>query len=463
MCGLALCFGANHEEKVMFMIQQMQHRGIRSNMISKDNISLGHVRLPIQGLSTKFDQPYKNNLCFVGEIFNYKLFDKNFQSDVELVHQVLENNLSQDYRIFSMFDGLWAIAYIKENSTFIYTDHLAKKPLYALLDQENGSIIAICSEILPLVLISEKLEWNNYNLSQTAKWGYSTQNNTPYLNITKILPNRKLVINNKTGEIVSTTSFIPFPAKPRYNLRASLEIAVKNRLVSDVPVSLLMSGGLDSTIIYYLVKKYTSNITVFHIDNNEEEYLNYIDFSGVTVKKISLEEEDITNKTLTPALISNQTPIDLGSMLPQYLLGQAIEEEDFHVAISGDGADELFGGYRRIEQYDSQYSDVFDELVHYHLPRLDRQMMAHTVEIRCPFLSPNVMNNALQIPYEFRIHKKILKDTFRNLIPKEIIERKKEPLKIKQIHQNKENWQLFLIDLFKKMMREIYEYQRYIG
>jgi len=75
---------------------------------------------------------------------------------------------------------------------------------------------------------------------------------------------------------------------------------------------------------------------------------------------------------------------------PQYHLFEAIKGgTNTRIVISGDGADELFGGYRRINEYDSQKSDVFHELTYYHLPRLDKLSMAHTLELRNPFFSAN--------------------------------------------------------------------------
>jgi len=443
------------------MLQQISHRGFRSRLIPDRHFSIGHVRLPIQGLSEKFDQPFRGRTLFVGEIFNWRLFGSEYDSDIEMVSDLMENRLREPPQsVFDQMDGSWSIVHVDKGRrsgqyAYVYTDHLAKKPLYVL--KEPGTL-AICSEILPLLLISEQLEWDHHNLSATAKWGYHPANTTPFKNISKLPPNSRSVINLEYGWLEKTQTYLNWPGKPEQDLRSAIKLAVQNRLVSDIPISMLMSGGLDSTIIYYLMRKelyLPAEFTVFHIDNNEEEYLNYIDFRGVTVKKLYLQPD-----ILNPVLFSNQTPMDLGSMIPQFLLSKAIQKRGYNVAISGDGADELFGGYRRIAQYDSQYTDIFDELVYYHLPRLDRQMMAHTVEIRCPFLAPDVINNALNTPYELRMHKKILKDLFADLVPKPIIDRKKEPLKIKAIHRDKMEWRLSLITKFKKLMEGFYEHQR---
>jgi asparagine synthase (glutamine-hydrolysing) len=221
--------------------------------------------------------------------------------------------------------------------------------------------------------------------------------------------------------------------------------SIQNRLVSDIPISLLLSGGIDSTIVFEIMKKFTKDFTVFHVENDEAEYLNHLDFKGIKLKQITLEETNINE-----AMYWNETPVDLGSVIPQLALSKAIKKQGINVAISGDGADEIFGGYKRSFDYDSQQSDIFEELIYYHLPRLDKLMMASTVELRSPFLSKSVIEYGLSIPYEWRIDKNGLKHMFKNVVPKYIIERKKEPLRIKGMRENKIKWRQLCIDTFRE-------------
>jgi asparagine synthase (glutamine-hydrolysing) len=145
----------------------------------------------------------------------------------------------------------------------------------------------------------------------------------------------------------------------------------------------------------------------------------------------------------------NESPIDLGSVIPQYYLFDAIRQNsDFRVVISGDGSDELFGGYRRIKEYDSQSSDIFDELSYYHLPRLDRMSMSHTIELRNPFLHHDIIRFALTLPLEWRTDKKILKDTFAPILPPEIVNRQKEALKNPEIKKNSLEYRYKIVDDF---------------
>jgi asparagine synthase (glutamine-hydrolysing) len=125
-----------------------------------------------------------------------------------------------------------------------------------------------------------------------------------------------------------------------------------------------------------------------------------------------------------------------------------LKEHGFNVVLTGDGADELFGGYRRIVQYDSQYSDIFGELVNYHLPRLDKTMMASTVELRSPFLAYFVIERALQLPYSKRLNKSELKLAFKDLVPEHILNRPKEPLKTIAVQEGGVEYRKQVIDRF---------------
>jgi asparagine synthetase B (glutamine-hydrolysing) len=139
---------------------------------------------------------------------------------------------------------------------------------------------------------------------------------------------------------------------------------------------------------------------------------------------------------MADAVEAMQSPSDAGSLLPQYALGAAVKEKGYHVTLSGDGADELFGGYRRAKEYDSQSSDVFVELPYWHLPRLDRVMMKHTVEHRTPFLAPEIVKYALGLSWSRRTEKEELKRIARGIVPQGVIDQPKKPLKSAGFNQN---------------------------
>jgi asparagine synthetase B (glutamine-hydrolysing) len=302
--------------------------------------------------------------------------------------------------------------------------------------------------------------------SGVIKFGYLPTDQTPFLGIKKLEPNRFYQWS------------LDFPAKmevsdPYYNfhffdaglesyddrcewLFEKMEKSVENRLLSkNYPTSLLLSGGLDSSIIAGLLLKLGADVNFYSISNGEdEEYVKACEYYwDVTSKRldysIDLDTEEGKRSLIEIYRKWNESPVDMGSVVPQYHLFDAIKKgSNTRIVISGDGADELFGGYRRINEYDSQQSDIFHELRYYHLPRLDKLSMAHTLELRSPFLNHDIVRFAINLPFNERKNKKILKDTFKGLVPDSVIERSKLALKNQKIVEDQIAYRKEVIKLF---------------
>jgi len=201
-------------------------------------------------------------------------------------------------------------------------------------------------------------------------------------------------------------------------------------------------------------------VDFYSISNGEdEEYVkaceNYWNVKSKRLEySVDIQSESGQKQLLEIYKKWNESPVDLGSVIPQYHLFDAIKNgSNTRIVISGDGADELFGGYRRINEYDSQQSDIFHELTSYHLPRLDKLSMAHTLELRSPFLNHDIVRFALHLPFEERKNKKILKDTFKGLVPDSVIERKKLALKNPMIVEDQISYRKSVVELFLSSLR----------
>jgi asparagine synthase (glutamine-hydrolysing) len=158
------------------------------------------------------------------------------------------------------------------------------------------------------------------------------------------------------------------------------------------------------------------------MDNGELQYTKLI---YPEVKQI---DEKFTDLDLDSFVRSYEHPIDYGSMIPNYLLFKSCSNS---VVLTGDGSDELFGGYKRALESDTQKFDLFMEIPFYHNIRIDRASMHFTKEARSPFLSHSVVKYALLLKREQRTSKKILSDIYRGLIPDICFENKKQPLRYK--------------------------------
>jgi asparagine synthase (glutamine-hydrolysing) len=431
MCGLIAILNrqaggwdtSSAEKAINRGLQFMTRRGLpgRSGLFHHKRASIGHVRLPIIDLSTESDQPYHCGsavYAFVGEIFNYQELTPNARSDTQMIGEMLYEKRGND---FHKFDGFWSLVYIDENEAYAITDYLNQKPLYfhqqsTLIASEPGAIVAA---------LDKQLTRSAVYFSNVLKWGYDPTGRTPYEEIAQ-LPAGHILAAGQEKFLAPywDWSKVPYEA----NLEGLLIEATRNRLVGERPVGLLLSGGLDSTILFKILTEVLDhNVKVFHAENNESEYLEAA--LGSYPSQV-LRPPPVT---MEEAVIAHQVPVDLGSMVPQLALAKALHKEGFYVAMSGDGADEAFGGYRRAKEYDSQGSDLFVELPYYHLPRLDRLMMAETVELRNPYLAPKVIRHAMALPWHRRQSKEALKDEFAHLVPSLIINRPKLPLKTQAV------------------------------
>jgi len=465
MCGILITTQASVSPGVLNTIK---HRGIESHVVDLDNVVLCHHRLPIQTSDgDEWKQPIEISrgvyLMFNGEIFNYDR--KKFGSDSEYLLNLFSGYKSgSDFEFFcAMFiphfvtwDGFWAIT-IFDSTTgnlIAFTDPLGKKSLY------RNELGEVCSEIKGLITSNSQIDPNF--LSSVKKWGYNTDNSTAFTNIKRLLPNNLYCYNiasplfSRTYEQYYRAWELPFPELIGADYDAHVNWlwdkmfeSVENRLVSkNYPISLLVSGGLDSSIIAAILKEKGADVTWFSVENNETEFIRHLeDHLGVKTNFLDYSMDSEKNASIYANW--NESPIDLGSVIPQFHLFEAIKKvTNYRIVLSGDGSDELFGGYSRIHEYDSQKSDVFQELPFYHLPRLDKMSMAHTLELRNPFLNLDVVRFALHLPLEWRTDKKILKDTFGPMLPETIVNRKKEALKNPEIKQDRISYRYKAVELF---------------
>jgi asparagine synthase (glutamine-hydrolysing) len=462
MCGILLTNDGS--EKVL---DSIKHRGIEKNVIEKNGFFLCHHRLPIQTSDgDDWNQPRELSpgifLLFNGEIFN---FDKStYSSDIEYLCSIFSMYRGGSFQMFcAMFlpriqtwDGFWSIVIYDSNNKEIiaFTDPLGKKCLYYNQDGE------ISSEIKSLYHTKSPVD--QHFISSVRKWGYVTNDKTPFADVKRFLPNKIYHYSLENPDFKSVYSeyykgfHFPIEELVGKNYEEHMEWlwskmfeSVQNRLISkNYPVSLLVSGGLDSSIVAAILTELDADVRWFSIENGEKEYIDIL--ANHLKKQVNFLEYSMDDKRLKEIYQTwNEGPIDLGSVIPQFHLFEAVKKlGDYRIVLSGDGSDELFGGYSRIHEYDSQNSDIFDELSFYHLPRLDKMSMAHTLELRSPFLHLDIVRFALHLPLEWRKDKKILKDTFSPLLPQEIVNRKKEALKNPKIKEDKLKYRQHAVDLF---------------
>lgn len=413
MCGLILAPRSYSPAALDRALDCMSHRGLPGyrGQEAWGEWRIGHVRLPIQFQDGRGAQPFAIEgrlTAFVGEFLNH-----GGRGEFGYLDQLLK---SPDFRKFHQADGFWSVVSLLGKEAQVLTDHLGIKPLYWW--PRYG---IVCSEVLPMFALEAPPPLDSIYLSNCVKFGYDYSGRTPWGGIIQLPPGTVLSLPKPSFRSYWDWGLVSGAPE---NLRLIIDLAIQNRLVSDREVSLLLSGGLDSSIIYYSLLAQGIPVKCFSVENGEGEFLP----EGVELlpsPSFSVDPKE--------AVAVMQAPLDLGSLLPQIELSRALHRKRVHVCLSGDGADELFGGYSRAQEYDSQSSDVFCELPYYHLPRLDRVMMWGTVELRSPYLAPSVVAAALRLPREQRTSKQALKQAYQGLVPEAILHRKKHPLKSREV------------------------------
>jgi asparagine synthase (glutamine-hydrolysing) len=453
MCGVIGVVGKGAHGLCRVGLDALAHRGLpgRSRVLdgrvgrTSDEWAVGHVRLPIVGVGEENDQPLErwrgtsaSAFAWVGELLERA--DGTPIKNLAACDTLVARQLFYDEGPggFTDLDGFWSIVSYDGARLRALTDYLAQKPLYF---RAGASFAAVASEPAALARLAG-VTLDEVYLAACQKWGYCPDGaRTPFNEIKKLGPGCYVELEpGSAPKITKVDALLPAFCRTTDSLTYLIERAVKVRVQhSDVPVALLASGGLDSSIVLELARRY-GDVNVYHARNEG-------DAPPADVSR----EIDPDEVPLATALEWMQEPIDLGSLQPQAALSAAVKAAGGErVCLTGDGADELFGGYARASVYDSQASDVWHELLCWHLPRLDRIMMRNQIEVRSPFLSRWVASAALGLPWEERRDKAILRRAFRDVLPAGVADRPKVPLKHDAVRVDRQARSIRLVNLFRE-------------
>lgn len=368
MCGIAgvISDASVDEGRVEQLTQMLSHRGPDGDgIVSTSRGVLGHRRLAILDLTHSGAQPMWDSqkrccITFNGEIYNWRELraeaarrGASFQSDTDT--EVILNLYALDgVRAFSRLQGMFAFClYDAESGTaYLVRDRAGIKPLYVA---PTAEALYFASELGPLIESGVvPFEVDNRSLQSFLRLDYVP---TPWSLLSGV---RKL----NAGEVLECTRrgersllLEPLPVDRWSGDRTSalaeferrIEFVVERQLVADVPVGVFLSGGLDSTIIARTAMKLRGSVDTFSIgfaeaSFDESEYARAVASQlGSRHHEHVVEAADLIDTVVSlPSIISE--PVADGSILPTFALC-AFARKHVTVALSGDGADELFGGY----------------------------------------------------------------------------------------------------------------------
>lgn len=361
MCGIGGIFYFDSNDQKKFndhkrVLEKLKHRGPDfQNFYNSPSCTLYHARLSILDVSAASNQPFsKNNkhLCFNGELFNYnqikdQLANITTSGDVEVMHGLLEQN--QTKAGLNKTNGFFALAFYDQNTNelLIARDRLGIKPLYYYADDHK---LAFASELKPLLEMVGPQELDEEQLYTYFRLNYCAGNKSIFKNIQQLEPGHFLKVNSNGFEKIKWYEV------PKTNVHKDLYTLLNDstqlRLHADVPVGCFLSGGIDSSIISALAAKQHQNVHTFSIGFKDEPFFDETKYAQLVAKHIGsahhefkLSNTDFLNN-IHSFLNSIDEPFADSSALNVYILSKHTKQH-VKVALSGDGADELFKGYNK--------------------------------------------------------------------------------------------------------------------
>lgn len=451
MCGIVCCFDIKQPEKILRpelldMSKKLRHRGPDwSGIFSCENAILAHERLaiidPASGRQPLFSKDGNYILAVNGEIYNHREIRKKFnnkyhfltQSDCEVI---IPMYIEKGEDFIDELNGIFAFAIYNKstNGYLIARDHLGIIPLYLGWD-ENGTLF-VASELKALEQKCKKIEVfppGHYMTDKTespVKW-YKRK-----------WENFNNIKNNKTNIA---------------HLRKSLENAVHRQLMSDVPYGVLLSGGLDSSVIAAIAKKYADK----RVETDDKDVAWWprlhsfaIGLKGSPDLKAAQKVADYIGTVHHEIHFTIQEGLDaikdviyhletydittVRASTPMYLLARVIKSMGIKMVLSGEGSDEIFGGYLyfhkapNAEEFHKETVRKLKKLYLYDNLRANKSLAAWGVEGRVPFLDKEFLDVAMSINVNDkmisgqRMEKWVLRKAFEDMLPEDILWRQKE-------------------------------------
>ncbi len=366
MCAIAGTINFN-TINIDAVINSLYHRGPDSqHSYSYKNINLIHTRLSIQDVSNG-NQPFEYAefaIVFNGEIYNHLELRKTHLKDLAFktlsdTETLLYLYIKYKNKMFDMLDGMFAFSILdkKTNKLMLARDRAGKKPLYLYSD---NSKLFFSSELNAIKTGLEDIEINEEEIYSYLRNGFFFQTTTPYKNVIELKAGYIYEINIKTLAMKEEQYFdiLDFYKKEKVSdfetaksqLDTILHRSVKDRLLSsDLEVGAFLSGGIDSSLIVAVASEYVENLKTFTVKFDgafDESHL-----AKLTAQKYGTEHHELTismnlKDDIEKILLNYGEPFMDSSAIPSYYVSQEAKKH-LTVILNGDGADEIFGGYRR--------------------------------------------------------------------------------------------------------------------
>lgn len=420
MCGIVTIIHKCGKPIAEVALKKIRHRGLNAtSMISFENFYFGFNRLSINDKSEKGNQPFEFGHfigVFNGEIYNYRELKSSFDisttsgSDTEIILPLFEK---LGNAIIDHLDGFYSgIIFNKlTKRIFFIRDYIGKKPLFYGI---NNNFEFIVSELKAI---------ENIESFQSIPKGLS-----------------ELISGN-----IETVKIHKVLKKSTKDIREAVISAIKKRIPNnEKQFGVFLSGGLDSSIIAKIVSTLADNAIYYTLGNKDSDDLKFVraltEYLDIEkkIKIIGLPKTDQLPELINKVVYHTESynPSIISNGLATYLLSREAKKDGINVVLSGEGADELFCGYPISKNPDIWFekrNELIENMSFTELRRLDLSSMAHTIEVRCPFLDKNLYEISNSCALDDLIiknengyrGKQILRDAFKTDLPKQIIDRNK--------------------------------------
>lgn len=373
MCGVAgLMTGHKIEHSILQdMVDSIKYRGPDDTGYYMDEyIGLGHTRLsimdPQNGQQPTMNEDESIVVIFNGEIYNFLTLRKALQEKGHLLRNNSDTailpHLYEEYglHMFEKLNGQFAIALWDKNKKrlILARDRFGEKPLFYSMKGETFCFASEAKAILKSGLIPAAI--SPIALKQVFTYWTTLSDRSIFEDIYQVPPGSFLIFENGEADIktywdYSYSKGTDFKSRDKEDFIDQLEskmiASVKNRMISDVPISFYLSGGLDSSLVTGIAASIsdkslnTFSITFDDSNFDESEYQNYMSgYLGSKHQRVAFSRRQIPS-ILKDVIYHTEVPLLRSGAFPMYVLAGLVRSNDIKVVLSGEGSDELFGGY----------------------------------------------------------------------------------------------------------------------
>ncbi len=397
MCGIVgYVSSRKHKKDISNMLELIKHRGPDGNGIFEDitdcsNVVLGHTRLSIIDLNAVADQPFVSQcenyiMVYNGELYNYKELKEKYLSEIEFkthsdTEVLFELYIKYGRRILNELEGMFAFSIYnkRDNTLFIVRDQLGIKPVYYFHDDQE---FIFSSEIKSIFGLGVNKEIDNYAMYEFMLNSFVYEPHTGFKHIYKLKAGEFILYDTKKKQILEQNIYWN-PQNNKLNKRYSINLddmnridkeiikSIKQHTISDVPVCLFFSGGVDSSLILSELGNTIAIVVKSDLEDMKEAgFENDFDYSKKIAKYFNKEIKEISIDAIKDksnflssieqaSVISEELIADL-TFIPTLNISNKARKLGYKVALSGMGADELFAGYGkyRLVQYRKLFCTV---------------------------------------------------------------------------------------------------------